>query len=89
MKFVSKLSFVVVAAFLFASNNAEAAKSKSGHKIQLDSCNVEVTADSIEIQHNKTTYSGNVKILVGFASLKSDKVTVVKKPNGACEVISE
>ncbi len=89
MKFVSKLSFVVVTAFLFVSNHAEAAKQKTGHRIQLDSCNVEVTADSIQIQNNKTNYSGNVKVLVGFASLKSDKVTVVKKPNGACEVISE
>jgi len=83
------LSYVIPFVSIFLVSGAQAAKIKPAHKIHLDTCSVNITADTIHTHQNKTTYSGNVTVLVGFASLKSSKVTVIRNPNGSCDVISE
>lgn len=89
MKKIKILSYVIPFASMLLASPPHAAKLKPTHKLYLDTCNVNITADSVRTNDNVTTYSGNVKILVGFASLKSNKVTVIKKPNGSCEVITD
>lgn len=89
MNIIKSLSYVIPFTCIFLVSGSHAAKIKTAHKFHLDTCSVNITADNKQTKRNRTTYSGNVEVLVGFATLKSDKVTVIRKPNGACEVISE
>lgn len=88
MKKTKIFSYVIPFASVLLASSPNAAKIKPTHKLYLDTCNVNITADSVQTNDNVTTYSGNVKILVGFASLRSTKVTVKKNPNGSCEIIT-
>ena len=80
----------LVAGVAFASvSSVDAAKSEKSLAIDLPSCEVNIIADSSEENANVTTYTGNVTILIGFASFRTEKAAIVKKKDGKCQLIPE
>lgn len=76
--------FMLVCAFFVSS-----AEYNNNSTIALPSCDVTITADEIYTHENGITFSGNVKVLIGFANLRIEKVTLVKRKDGRCELIPE
>ena len=68
--------------------NVQAQQSMAYQKISLPSCDVSISADETLITSKGITYMGNVKVLIGFANLRIDRITLVKKKNGKCELVS-
>ena len=87
----SLISLLLVSAILFFSNssNLQAQQNTVSGRFILASCDVNITADESTVTSKGIMYTGNVTVLVGFANLKIDKVTLVKKKNGKCELVSE
>ncbi len=85
------ISYVLVVSGALILPNVQATKTvkPSPKSISLDTCSVNITADNQQHIQNKTIYSGNVTALVGFASLKSNKMTLIRKADGSCELITE
>ena len=80
----------LVAGLTFSSlPPVEAAKNNKYHAIDLPTCEVNITADNSEERANVTTYTGNVTILIGFASLKTEKAAIIKKKDGKCQLIPD
>jgi len=74
--------------FILNSANLLAQKHVDVQRLSLPSCDVSISADDSTISSKGITYSGNVKVLIGFANLRVDRVTLVKKKNGECELVS-
>jgi len=85
IKYISLILLFSVVYFISTSVTAEIYGKNS--KIALPSCEVSIIADEYSVNHKGITYSGNVKVLIGFANLRIDKVTLVKKKDGKCELI--
>ncbi|MET1253740.1 hypothetical protein [Aliikangiella maris] len=84
-----KSCLMIGLAMLFQAFSLLAAQIDNESTIMLPSCDIVVTADEIYTHENGITYSGNVKVLIGFAHLKIDKVTLIKKENGQCALVPE
>ncbi|TQV84455.1 hypothetical protein [Aliikangiella coralliicola] len=87
--FYRKLNSLLPLLLLAGTPAVEAAKYGKFQKIDLPSCHVNIKADRSHESDSGTVYTGNVRVLIGFASLRTDRVTLVKKKNGKCELISE
>lgn len=87
----SLISLIVISAILLFSNSSNllAQQNIVAGRFILASCDVSITADESTVTSKGITYTGNVKVLVGFANLKLDKITLVKKKNGKCELVSD
>lgn len=83
------LSFLVIIFSLVTPFTASAGKYGKYQRIELSSCEINISADRTYPNKNGITYSGNVKVLIGFANLRVDKVTLVKKKDGSCELVSD
>jgi len=82
------LKICLVLLCVYSLGKIDTALSAESNRMQLPSCNVTVTADRAFKKDGAITYSGNVRILVGFAQLRLEKVTLVKKANGQCELVA-
>lgn len=84
-----QLTYWLAALSFCVCSPLQAAKMRDSQRILLPSCDVIITANEFQTTEKGTTYSGDVRILIGFANLRVNKITLIKKPDGHCELVSE
>ncbi len=88
IKSLFSLVLIIAVLLLSVSSNLQAQKQNDSQRITLQSCDVSISADESTVTSKGITYTGNVKVLIGFANLKIDRITLIKNKNGKCELVS-